>query len=352
MSLSFHKIAIGSLLLFTNILVSSDLYASKPYIPRSASFGYIYNSTEDSNLNYLEIILPNAIASSLKRKFNFKTVNPTVLSRDLRKSSLLLKKRYNDIELPKFSESLDTGYFIYGDFSTLGDDIVQVKINVYDAKTLKIFTFNETGEIQAEIFKLVDRITLRLKEIMSSKKLYISEKIKPRATVGIITNLDGNNLNELYFEFLREHFSIKTFQANNLRNNITGLYIQNFYQMYSDKASFRRIAPKEDIHNFYTVWTDNETMDKVLKLKRMYEKYASQFREKQDKLLDSIRENYSSRIDYLLVIGFTEGNSSAWARCLNLKNKRLVYTQSKITSDSIGGIAQKIIRRLKQGGPI
>ncbi len=346
MILSIKKIT-GYLILISFIYVFTiNARASASESLNSAAFGYFYNANEEKNLNYLEIVLPNAISNKLKKKFSFRTLNPARLSKVLKRNSLLLKKKYNDIELPKLSSNMNTKYFIFGDFFLMENGKIKVKIHIYNSKTLNLFTFTAYGELQTEIFKLVDRIALRLSKIMSPQKLYLAESMKRNTTVGVITNLSGSDLNEIYFSFLKEQFYVKTFQANDLKNNISDLYIQNFYQVYSPSASLVKVARNRDIKTFYTIWTDKETMDKVLELKKLYEKYASRFKEKQRKLFTSITSNPYYNTDYLLIIGFNDEHSSAWARCIRLQDKSLIYTQSNIRAKSIGEITQKIINTL------
>jgi len=330
--------------IFFSILLAFP--AVNSYAATSVCFGYFNNNSGNSTLDYLEIILPSSMASTLKKKYDIKTLKVKSLSKKLKDNNLLLKKRYDDIELPRLSEYLGADYFIFGEFESAGYNRIKIKVSIYEANTFKVFTFTDFGYLETEIFTLIDRLALQLNGILSDNRLYIAEKIRTNSRVGIITNLEGEDLNKLYFEFMKNKFLIKNFQANNLENIVSDCTIDKFFHISTEYASYRIIARKEDVQLFYTTWSSKKSMEKILNLKRIYHKYAYNFIKSQNEVLDNINKHPFSRVDYLIIIGFNDDHDTAWARCLNMANKRLVYTQSGISYSSIDEITRQIIGKL------
>ncbi len=339
----FKKITFVVPLFFAFAVLSySDVQAST-----SASVGYFNNKSNDTRLNYLEVVLPNSLNTALKQKFRIKSRSPRILAENLKKDDLLLKKQYSEIELPKLSESLDTDYFIYGDFEVAGKNMIKLEVNIYEVNSFRIFTFTDYGHLETEIFKFIDRVAAQINGIISDEKKYSGEVIKNNSAIGIITNLSGKDLNELYYGFMKQNYSVKNFQGNTLNNIISECTINNFYYMSSDYASYRLIARKEDVKMFYNVWTEKKQMDELLNLKRIYDKYAFNFTKTQNAFIDKINSIPNTKIDYLIIIGFDDDHETAWIRCINMSNKRLIYTQSEIESDTVSSITQKIIDGLQ-----
>jgi hypothetical protein len=70
-----------------------------------------------------------------------------------------------------------------------------------------------------------------------------------------------------------------------------------------------------------------------------------------DDALTRLRDAFSEKIDYLMIIGFNGSRTSAWMRCIDIKEKDLVWIKDDYrpgAGDPLVSLSQKIVDSLTQ----
>ncbi len=316
--------------------MSTSLHAST-----EVAFGFFRNESRNPGLNYLETILPNSFASSLKNRHNIATIKPGKLSEIFKEHDLKLNKNFSETDLPAVSGLIDAEYFVFGSFTPKGSDRIELKINIYRTGSTRIFTFTESGYLETEIFKLVDRISKQIKNITGDSMLYRSEKVRNRSRIAILTNIEGSDLNNLYYEFLARGYKLSQFQGNSLSTAVTDENIEKFYHISTRDVSYRILADKKTVKLFHGTWAGVDYTRVLKRTRSVYNKYAFDFINTKEGMIKRMKN--SGSIDYLLIVGFDSGRDKAWIRCINMGKNRLILTKSEIEDSSINGIGKKII---------
>lgn len=313
------------------------------------AFGYLENVSSDQNYEYLEIIFPNSFASSISSTYTVDTVKPLELSERLKKKyNLELKKNYDQYELNELIKKCGSDLFIYGSFEPLPNDQIKMIINIYVASSKQIFTFTNIGRMETEIFKLVDRITAIVYDFFSYGNKYKQYPIKSNSNLAIITNLDGDELNVLYANFLKKKFDISAFQATSINNIVSNKDIEKFGYIQTKNNSYATISDWRKLNFYHGTWTNEKYIKHIYYEKEFFKKYDENFVATQEQILSQKLKETNSQADYLLIIGFSQDRKNAWIRCINLKSIDLVIMDSEINSkgeskDPIDNICNNII---------
>jgi len=332
------------ILFITLLLATGPLLVSAGATPTMA-FGFLANNSDDENFDYLETIFPNSFANSIKNIFDVNVVKPHSINKRLKEYKIELKKHYDPFELPEIIEKIDSDLFIFGNFTPLPNDQIKIRLHLYANGSNRLFTFTNVGKMETEIFKLVDRITMILLNFMSSEKLYMTSVIPGGSNLAILTNIDGEDLNSFYLPFLNRGFKISSFQGNSLKNLINVDMIETYKNISTDENSYEIITDHRKVKFLSGTWSGKKYDQDLKHMKYIYRKYDYDYKKTKKGILGKISSAYSGRINYLLIVGFNEGRSRAWVRCLNLKTKDLVWMQSNIKGD-VQEIADKMIKRM------
>jgi hypothetical protein len=310
------------------------------------AFGYLANKSRNGNYDYLETIFPNSFANSVRNSFNAKVVKPHGIIKKLKHYDLRLKKKYKPYEMAEVSRKLAVDYFINGEFIVLPKERIDITINLYDGKENRLFTFSNTGRMEREIFKLVDRIAKIIVDYIGDENLFMSGTIPRGSKIGIFTNLEGEDLNDLYYSFLSGGYRITGIQANSLHNDLYTDIIENFKCITGSQNSFQMITDPRTMRFRYGTWAGPAYYRKLDYVKKIYRTYDRRYFKAESAILE--RLSAKTDMDNILVIGFNRLKSRAWIRCIDVRSKNLIWMQSGIRG-SIPEICTKIIKRMSSG---
>jgi len=337
-------------LFFSITLLLLILLVPSPGISNTVAFGYLKNETKNANFEYLETMFPNSFANSIRNIFKIKVIKPHQVSRRLKKYKIPLKKNYKSYELPELLDKIKADSFIYGKFAILGNNRIRIVLNLYSKGTNRVFRFTNVGTMETEIFKLVDRITMILVNFSDKEQLYQKRTISKRSRVAFITNLNSVDLNVLYYSFMKEGFRLSHMQANSLRNYTTLKEIKPFYNIETKDNAFTISTDLRKVKFLIGPWSGKRYQRDVLYSKKIFKIYDINYSKTKSAVLDAMRKSFNNTIDYLIIIGFNKGRNTAWARCIYLPQKDLIWMQKDIKGSSIQEIAQKMIKRLTKKG--
>jgi TolB-like protein len=309
----------------------------------TVAFGYLVNKSQDPNYEYLETIFPNSFASSLNNIFRAAMINPGQADAILQKQKMRLEKQYQPHELRDLTEKLESDYFIYGDFLVIPGDRIKITINLYCHDLNTIFSFTNAGRMEAEIFKLVDRIAAIMLDFLEKDNFYMARVVPKGSKIGIFTNLQGRDLNYLYCAFLKGGYRVASIQANYLYNNLTSGIIENFRTVSAAESSYEIISDPRAVKLLQGSRTGARSNEEITAIQNMHRKYDIKYA---DTKLNSMQKLIGHHaIDKILIIGFNVIKTKAWVRCLDLKTRDLILMESNI-SGSIPSICDKIITRM------
>jgi len=323
----------------TLALISTSAHAE------SAAFGFFINESSNESFDYLEKILPNSFASTLKNKYNYDIIKPgriPDLSVDV--DAGLKIQIIKEEDLQRITEDIDADYFIFGSFKPLEENKIKLTISIFRKGTTSVFQFEETGYLETEIFKLVDRIAVQIKNIANESMIYKSGTVSSKSKLAILTNIEGDDLNSLYYEFLAGGYKISPVQGNEIYGLMDVEQINKFYHFTGVNASYHYIHSRKDVELFHGTWSGVEYDKKISDDKKIYERYSFNYLDTKNEMLKKIKS--FDAIDYIIIIGFDDNKSTAWIRCLNLKNNKLVITETGIAGSSIDDITKKIIKSM------
>lgn len=326
------------LALISLVIISGEAYAKKV-----AAFGYFVNESGNESYDYLERILPNSFASTLKNKYRFDVIKPGQLSSIYPDESTGLKRSISEEDLPVITAGISADYFIYGSFKPLENNRLSLTVSIYRIGSASVFRFVEIGYFEAEIFRLVDKIAIQISNIAGDSMLYKTETVAGKSKLAVITNLQGDELNSLYYEMLSGGYRVFPLQGDEIYSQLDDAGMERFYHFSGSNASYHRISSRKEAFLPYGTWSGTDYMNRIKDDKKIYESYIFRYQSLKNETLKKIRGLHSNSADYLLVVGFSSGRGSAWIRCLNLKDNRLIITETEINGSSIDDITKKII---------
>ncbi len=324
------------------LFAAGDRAAASP----TMAFGYLANDSNDPDYEYLETIFPNSFANSIKNIFDVTVVKPAQINQRLEKYKTELSRSYRTYEVPEIMEKINTDFFIYGKFVPQPGNNILIVLNLYQRGSNMIFTFSNTGRMESEIFRLVDRITQILISLLDADELYKTEPVAARSRLAVITNLEGAELNALYAELAKGGFSISSVQGNTLYNHVDENMIEKFKYVYSENNSYDIITDRRKVQFLHGPWSGERYQAKVEEYKKIYMRYDMNYPETKKEILDTMSKTFNGSIDYLLIAGFAKNRGSAWVRCISMKNQNLMWMQSNISGWNVSSIGELITKSM------
>ncbi len=310
------------------------------------AFGYLENRSGDKNYDYLENIFPDCCATSIIIS-GVKVIKPPAINKYLKENfNTKLKKRYDSYELPELVKMIGSDLFLYGNFNPLPRNRIKIVMNIYFNESREIMTITNIGRMETEIFRLVDRITIMVINIID--KFYKTQKIPPGSRLAVLTNVDGEDANKIYYAFLKSRYRITCFQGNELANPLNVQTFDKFRYITTEDNSYTAVADWRKIKFYHGTWTGIKYNRRVRYLKGIYKKYDLNYLDIKNMLIGKLNRSFNNRIDHILIIGFNEDKDRAWLRCINTRKRDLIWIQSNIESDSLAedrliNITEKII---------
>ena len=139
-----------------------------------------------------------------------------------------------------------------------------MKIYIHD--TNELLTFETIGKLEAEIFSLIDLISVILFNAASDRMYYKKDVIPEKSNLSIISNLTAAESNEMYSIMMAKGYPVSFVQANDLRNAADNNDIENFYSIVTSKNSFKKLKEndlKTDTDFVYGSWQTGEMRESV-----------------------------------------------------------------------------------------
>lgn len=307
---------------------------------KSIAVGNFVNISSKDNFKYLESILPTALASSLNTKFKIKIIKPKEIEKILKTK---LYENYTEKDLYNISSYIKAEYFVYGSFEPLQGNKVKTVIHIYKVSSSSIFTFTEVGFLEVEIFKLIDRISMQIKNLTDPAMIYKGENLQLNSRITVLTNIKGEDLNSLYFEIMDNGYKLNSFQGNTVNNHIGKEDIDKLYYISSEVASLRKIHDKNAIKLYYGTWSGKNHFKEIKEQQKIYKKYTFNYDSIDKNTFAAINKAAPGKIDYLFIIGFKKNKKEAWIRCVNLKTGNLIFSAATVSGSSVNDVTQKIL---------
>ncbi len=331
---------------FTRIVVPIlfiVFFAARSFAAPTMAFGYLTNKSNNSNYDYLETIFPNSFASSIVNIFQVNVIRPAQAERLLARHDLSLKKEYPAHELLDLTDAVSADYFVDGSFLLLPNDRITISIRLYRSGMNRIFSFTNTGKMETEIFRLVDRITGIMVSFLGSENLFIAGAVPRGSRIGVITNIKGADLNTLYVSFLGGGYRLASIQGNSLDSGMSSEGIECFKYFAGRENSYDIVSNPHHPRFLHGTWTGNrynETLGRIVEARRIYDTDYPGTRSDTMKKLAA-----RNGIDTLLIVGFNGLRNRAWVRCLDLRTGDLLWMQSNIRG-SVPAICATMIDRM------
>lgn len=332
---------------FLSLLLLLGLFRSASAAP-SMAFGYLANESNDADFEYLETIFPNSFANSITNIFKVKVIKPNQINKRLSKYKLQLQRYYPSYEVPELMEKIESDFFIFGKFVPMPENNILIVLNFYEKGSNKLFTFSNIGKMESEIFKLVDRITQILINLLDTEQFYKTGVIKKNSQLAFISNLDGADLNMLYYTFMDNGYTLSYMQGNTVYNHTSEDLINTFKFIYSENNSYDIITDKRKVKLLHGTWSGPPYQEKVNNAKRLYNYYDFKYNETKQAILEKISRTFNGSIDYLFIIGFNKRKNKAWLRCINMATRDLIWMQSNIKGRNVSDISQIIAKKMTE----
>ncbi len=306
----------------------------------NVAFGYMRNTANISDLNYLEFIFPNSFANSINAVFDVNVKKPLQLDKELVEKGKSLKKEYEYYELPDLIKEIKSDIFIFGEFSPLPGNQIKIILNIYVNGYKEIFTFTNIGKMETQIARLVDRISIVVINFMGEQNIYKVRKIMPGTRLSILSNLEGEEQNSMLMAFMEKGYPVLCFQSNELHSiingsAINGSTIQKFRYIRTMKNSYDTINDWRKTEFYHSTWTGARYNESADHLKQLFKKYDFNYELIKNDSLERLNNAFNGRMDILLIIGFSDNRRASWVRAIDIKEKEMIWMQSNINSDTL-----------------
>jgi len=333
--------------IIVSILAALVFLAGRPIFAESVAFAFFSNKSDKASLNYLKEVLPNTIASSLNKKYNISARKPSNVD-------FLSKYAEGDDSIPEkvlrpLSPELVADFFIFGYFEDLNQNKIRISTKIYSQGSNEVFTFIEEGDLGTDMFNLVDKIAYRINNIISYRQYFKDRAIEPKARISIITNLEGEELNICYSEFLKNGYRVFSSVGNELKTEFDYEKMNYLYTFYTTNAQYEKIAYRSEIFLAHGTWSGAKYYRDLLKERDIYNKYAFEYGKTISGYINKVRND--NLFDYSLIISVDKDTNKAWVRCISIKDFKLVYLEKNIDALEIDQLARKIIMELSTNMP-
>jgi len=310
------------------------------------AFGYFINTTGNDEYDYLEEVLPKSIASAMRNRYSFRTMSPHKIPAIVERYTNAMNKSekiVTDGDLALLSESLPADIFIYGTFTPdENTNRVKVKISVHKIGSDTVFTFEDNGELEMGIFKLVDRIALQLKNYIDKHTAYKLGVISKKSKVAILSNIEGDELNRCYYAFMNNGYRISPLHGNDIYSRLDDDSIKKMMKIEAANASLDYITDRKQVQLLHGTWSGARYHKELLAARDTYNRFAFDFKKEMERVLSKI-SNQDKELEYIIIIGFNDDHDTAWYRCIDIKNNRLMSFRYGIEGDTVDEVTQKII---------
>ena len=108
---------------------------------------------------------------------------------------------------------------------------------------------------------------------MSAANLFKLRKIQPGTVLSILTNLEGEEQNNLLIAFMKKGYPVVYFQNNDIRNIVDNDMIEKFGFIRTMKNSYDVISDWRKAVFNYGTWTTAGDKDKTEYIKNLYKRY-------------------------------------------------------------------------------
>lgn len=333
------------LLLLVLLTAAGDAAPQRPLV----AFGYLSNETENAAFGFIEIIFPKSFAHSIANRYDVDVRDPLDVDALLKKSKESLKKSYNYAELPELTEKLKAQVFINGSYAVLPENKIRITLNVFTKGSNEVFTFTNTGRMETDISKLVDRASVIIMNFFEEDR-YRAVEIEPGTRLGILTNLDNLELNRLYGVFMKRNYGVMAFQGNHPGTYVGNGSIDAFKFMRTETTSYTAITDWRKIRLSTGTWSGPGQKNRVELVRRIYRVFDIGYPGMKSRTMDRLSDAYSGLMDYLLIIGFSRNRSTAWIRCIDVRERDMVWMQDDYrpgSGDPVTSIADQIIDSMR-----
>jgi|GEM_PF-673949 hypothetical protein len=310
------------------------------------AFGYFINTTNNDEYDYLEEVFPKSIAGTMRNRYNFRTMSPHRIPAITERYTSTINKSekiITDRDLAFLSEAFTADIFIYGTFTPVEKtNRVKMKISVHRFGSDTVFTFEDTGELGIEIFRLSDRVAMRLKNYIDKHTAYKLSAISKKSKVAILSNIEGDELNRCYYAFMKNGYRISPLHGNDIYSRLDDDSIKKMMTIEAANASLEFIADKKQLQLLHGTWSGVKYYKELLATRDTYNRFSFNFRKEMEQVLSKI-STQDKELEYIIIIGFNDDHDTAWYRCIDIKNNRLMSFRSDIKGDTVDEVTQKII---------
>ena len=314
------------------------------------AFGLLTNETPGGGYAFIETVFPNAFARAIADRYDVEVIFPSQTNELLKQKKQVLKKSWAYFELPELVETLKAQVFIDGSYEVRDAKTFRISINIFAKGSNEVFTFTNVGKMESDVRRLVERVSAIIMEFFE-KDSYRKSDIVPGKRIGILTNLNNVELNCLYAAFLEKDYPVIALQGNHLKTYIGNESIEKFKYLRTGRSSYTSITDWRKIKLVTGHWANKRYGDGLELVKRIYRIYDIGYADMKDGALSRLRDAFSEKIDYLMVIGFNGNRTSAWMRCIDLKEKDLVWIKDDYRpggGDPLVSLSRKIVDSLTQ----
>jgi len=192
----------------------------------------------------------------------------------------------------------------------------------------------------------VDRITQIIISYMDKSSTYKIKDLKAGSKLAIISNLALNDLNQFYIPFMDKGYIVSGLQGNSIKNTVDDASIEHLQYIYTRDNSYDIITDRRDIILKSGTWAGEKYAEESSRKKDMVKKYDFDYDATKDDLINRLLKAYNGNVEYLLIVGFNAAKSGVWVRCIDLKNKDLIWMQDNIYGKDIADISYRIIEEM------
>jgi hypothetical protein len=294
------------------------------------AFGYISNVMASRELNYLEFIFTNSLANSIKAVFDVDVEKPADIEKKLVDKGKTLKKDYEIYELPDLIKDIKSDFFIFGSFEPVGLNLIKIHLNLYAKGQSRFFSFTNTGRMETQVSRIIDRITIIIITLMGDHNIFKSAEIRHGSTIALLTNIEGEDQNILLAALMKRGYRVVCVGNNELHSMISDDSIDLFSYIRTSQNTFDAISDWRKSEFYYGTWT-GPAYDKTVKyIRYLFDKYDTKYDLIKENTLRKLNDAFDNRIDVLLIVGFSGWRSSAWVRAIDMKEYSLIWMESDI----------------------
>lgn len=297
------------------------------------AFGYLHNKSGNGNYDYLEVIFPNSFASTIQPFLAAEVRKPLQVEEILKKRGCTLKKHYDRGELSGLAAMIGADVFISGGFTPLPRNRLEIELSLYNHRSGELLTFTNTGKMETEIFRLVDRIALIVVNFLGRESLYKTRRIMPGSGIAVLTDLDAREMNLLHHTFIKKGYRLAALQVGDLRTVVCPAVTGHFRFIQTPLCSYWNMREGRE-----TGALPPMCAGEAVRLDGLYDRHGGNHPAVEGAALERLHGSLGRGYDFLLVIGFSGNRKSCWLRAIDMKGKELVWIQSGMRAPSLTGV--------------